>query len=673
MRSHQKTPIYFADFETLTVKSKEFQNLNHTGIWLWCICEYNNEKFIYGNTMNEFFNNLIKDGINKIIYFHNLSFDGDFIYKYLLKEYPGWYRDLLNNKNKKYNFFEVFRNGNRIYSIIFSIKKKINGKTKIITLKFLCSYNLIPASIESLGDGLNIKKHNDNDLNKLIENKLIKSKSEFYDLGGSYLFKSNNETDKLILNIFIEYIKRDVYICKQAYKTYQEVIENNNPDSYNNRYKKQNVYLKNTLTAATLIQKLLKNNLWNNKHLSKEIKRGLKVNYDNYILGKNFYSGGLTQFNPEYKNSFVENGLSIDINSSYPYAMTKPLPYGNIYTEKEYIDDNNPKIWYVKVKCFFQIKEKYRSIICIKSKTPPARYATSGVGEYYWTEQEFNLLKKIYNIDVKHIERYWCYTAPYLKPFIDKYYQYKVKYDKEHNKALKQTYKILLNSLYGSFAKKALYPSMVFIPSEVVDVMKETMKNNPDENYMFYDKKSKSNYIIDSFTMREHVDNGIKYQAVNYIKVLSDKEKEKNKMPNMIVGATITSYARIYLLETILKLKPKNFIYCDTDSIFFKWNKPETELNKIIEIDDYKLGAWKVEFKFIRGKILGAKRYVFENRDHKVKAGICGVKNNFTKYDEIESLLNANIEIENAKLQIKRDEYGIYLIEKDIIMKEGQN
>ena len=53
-----------------------------------------------------------------------------------------------------------------------------------------------------------------------------------------------------------------------------------------------------------------------------------------------FYMGGFTQFNKEKQAQDIEVGegrigICIDINSSYPYQMTKLLPFGNLSRSKD--------------------------------------------------------------------------------------------------------------------------------------------------------------------------------------------------------------------------------------------------------------------------------------------------------------------------------------------------
>ena len=68
------------------------------------------------------------------------------------------------------------------------------------------------------------------------------------------------------------------------------------------------------------------------------------------------------------------------------------------------------------------------------------------------------------------------------------------------------------------------------------------------------------------------------------------------------MASFITSYARKKTIETSQKIKDYSlevygedyYIYSDTDSIHAK-SIPLSELEKIIEVDPYKLGSWDME------------------------------------------------------------------------------
>ena len=615
-----------------------------------------------GRTLDEFMDFIIQDGKNKIIYFHNLSFDGDFIIKWLFRNYPKNFKQDYQfttenyevvNQVPKYNWFSFFKNGNKIYNIDWAVRKKIRDRIMKVKIQFRCSYNLMPSSIDSLGKSFKINKMDEEEINNLILKGYIKEKKEFYDLGGYYV-----HDDPYLRNVFVSYIKRDVMIAKTAFLNYKETVESTK-DAINNKYNKQDVHLQKILTTASLVQKLVKNNIWNNDHLHTSVKKGLKIHsYEQYALMRKFYSGGFTQFNPRYHNKvFDKQGFSIDINSSYPWAMTQPLPYGELLEE---IPENTKNyLTYCIVKMRYKIKSKFINFICLKNKTEKqVRYSMHGSGEFYFLLDELEFYKKVYDIEIIEIKYLYARCFTFLKPFIEEYYRLKSEASANGQAALTTTYKLLLNSLYGSFAKKAMYPMGIWMEKRFYDKLKEQELDG------LYDEKNKK-WIPKTFK-QANIPN------MDLFCVEMEKEEKPKSFPNMLIGATITAYSRLKLLNAIFEIGVEKFVYCDTDSIFCLGKKEN--LPSSIKLDDYELGAWKVEFEFNKGKILGAKRYVFENEKHKTKSATSGIKlKKLSEFDEIEKMLNADYEVEGARLQRCTDDYGIYLKPINLILKSGTN
>ena len=661
MKLKTSTPLFFADFETTTYNSRQYQEEGHTNVWMWAIMDQKNGIKI-GCTLDEFMDFILQDGKNKIIYFHNLSFDGDFIIKWLFRKYPKNFKQDYQfttenyevvNQVPKFNWFSFFKNGNKIYNIDWCVRKKIRDRIMKVKIQFRCSYNLMPSSIDSLGKSFKINKMDEEEINNLILKGYIKEKNEFYDLGGNYV-----HNDPYLRNVFVSYIKRDVMIAKTAFLNYKETVESSK-DAFNNKYNKKDVHLQKILTTASLVQKLVKNNIWNNKHLNNYIKKGLKIHsFEQYELMRKFYSGGFTQFNPLYHNKvFDKKGFSIDINSSYPWAMTQPLPYGELLEEVPKNTKNY--LTYCVVKMSYKIKSKYINFICLKNKTEKnVRYSMHGSGEFYFLLEELEFYKKIYDIEITEIKYLYARCFTFLKPFIDEYYHLKSEADANGQAALKTTYKLLLNSLYGSFAKKAIYPMGIWMEKRFYDKLKEQELDG------LYDEKNKK-WIPKTF---KHSN----IPGMDLFCVEMEKEEKPKSFPNMLIGATITAYSRLKLLNAIFEIGIEKFVYCDTDSIFCLGKKEN--LPSSIKLDDYELGAWKVEFEFNKGKILGAKRYVFENENHKTKSATSGIKlKKLSEFDEIEKMLNSDYEVHNARLQRCADDYGIYLKPINLILKTGTN
>ena len=654
INSWKNTKIYFADFETTTYDSIDYQTDKHTDVYLTSLSPLDEEVYWNDKNLDDFMKRICEDRKCKIIYFHNLSFDGNFIFKWLLRNYPNYYTDLYNHIEPQKNYYKIFQKNKHIYYIEWHRvgTKQIEGKKTSFnfTIKFLCSYNIINASLFNLGKSLKLNKYDDELLAK------YKTTNNFYNLGGKQIWENKD-----MENDYVKYCNSDVKIAKEAFKLFSNVIESNKEYSYSNKFKKQTVVVKNTLTIASLSQKMVKQYIYNNVKIPLSVKCGLRLySEEKYNLCRNFYSGGFTQFNPDYHNRDIEmHGYCYDINSSYPFSMTKLLPSGELYEtpnkEWEY------KLTYVEVEIDFIIKPEYKSLISLKNKNNSnSRYSSVGSGKYYFLEQEFKLMQKIYNINIKSIKYWYCEAYAFLSDFINTLY--KLKQDNNDN-IFRDVYKLLLNTLYGGFAKKAKYPTELAIPVDLAKDLKEKkIEYLTINNIDWYPVIFHNEYIIDN-----------KFQMVSF-----ENHKEPNSYPNLLIGATITSYSRIYLIENIIRLGVENFVYCDTDSIFVKANSEDEIKQRGLNIHDTKLGGWKMEYEFNRGKVLGAKRYVFNgktpNGKEKVKSAVAGVKKlEDMSYENMEMLLNAGFIIKNGKVSRFEDDYGIILIKKDVNINLGKN
>ena len=93
-------------------------------------------------------------------------------------------------------------------------------------------------------------------------------------------------------------------------------------------------------------------------------------------------------------------------------------------------------------------------------------------------------------------------------------------------------------------------------------------------------------------------DSGLRYPLLD-----DESDQEPIYVP---VGVFVTAYARSKIVRTAQSLYPR-FAYSDTDSIHIVGlEEPD------IEIDQTRLGAWKLEGRFIRAKYLRAKTYIEE-------------------------------------------------------------
>lgn len=314
----------------------------------------------------------------------------------------------------------------------------------------------------------------------------------------------------------------------------------------------------------------------------------------NYEIDKDIrkaYKGGFTYLNPIYKEKEVGEGIVLDVNSLYPSVMLEPLPYDEpIYFEGKYEEDILYPLYVQRISCIFEIKEHKIPTIQIKKSTvfAPNEFLESSNGDIVTltlTNIDLELFLEQYNVYDLEYHSGWKFKK--MKGLFDNYISHwtevKINSKKEGNGAMYQIAKLMLNSLYG---KLGLNPNV----------------------------QSKYPVLEDGI---------VKYKL---------HEKEIREPIYIPAAAFITAYARNKTIRTSQKIKDytrKNlgidlYYYSDTDSIHTGFTD-EKVLKEIIEIDDYKLGAWKLESTFKKAKFIRQKCYVEIGDDDTSNVTVAGL------------------------------------------------
>lgn len=354
------------------------------------------------------------------------------------------------------------------------------------------------------------------------------------------------------------------------------------------------------------------------------------------------YKGGFTYLNPLYKEKEVGNGVVLDVNSLYPYCMhEKMLPYGDpIYFEGKYKEDKVYPLYVQMITCSFKIKPNKIPTIQIKNSYffKSNEYLTSS--ESY----EGDIVELVLtSVDLKlFLEQYEVYNLRYIAgykfkgkvgiftEYIDKWTEVKIKSTLEGNKGKRTMAKLMLNSLYGKFATSLV-------------------------------TKEKIPYMQDDI---------IKYEI---------GEEEEKKGLYIPIGAFITAYAREKTIRTSQAIKDYSiktyekdlYIYSDTDSIHTLL--PEEDLKKFCDIDDVKLGFWKLESKFRKAKFIRQKCYLEDILDeksgeYKIKITCAGLPESCYKYVKWETFKTGFTC--GGKLTYKSVKGGVKLVETEFTIKD---
>ena len=574
---------FTADFET-NVDDQDCR------VWAWAVCEIGNpENFEYGNSIDGFINWCANKRSNYKIWFHNLKFDGEYIFSYLLKN---GYTLITDKKQRKDKTFTCLISGmGQFYSIeiYFTVGNHRANKVTIYD-----SLKILNMSVDV------IAKQFDLPIRKLeIDYK------EFREVGHELTCEE------------IDYIKNDVEIMSRAL----------------------DIMFKLGLTKMTIGSCALHNYRETIKNFGRYYPE-LPLELDQDM--RKSYKGGFTYLNPLYKEKEVSEGIVLDVNSLYPSVMKNAyLPYGKpIFFEGKYKSNLLYPLYIQRLSCAFELKEGKIPTIQLKNNPSynPTEYLSSSNGDIITlTLTNVDLKLFLENYDVKYLS-YSCgwqfkRVKGLFNDYINTWSNNKIEAKKNGNKALYMISKLMLNSLYGKFAK------------------------NPYN-------RSKYPYINE--------DGKVSYR-------LGDIEEGKGLY--IPIGAFITSYAREKTIRTsqairdyTLKTYGKDYyIYSDTDSIHML-ELPEEELKSFVDIDDFILGYWKLESKFKRGKFLRQKCYIEQDYEDKINVTVAGLPKKLGKYVTFDnfkvgfSLLASDTSIEH-KLTYKHVDGGVMLVETDFTIK----
>ena len=306
------------------------------------------------------------------------------------------------------------------------------------------------------------------------------------------------------------------------------------------------------------------------------------------------YKGGFTYLNKKYVGKETGSGITLDVNSLYPSVMKlMPMPIGKpMYYEGKYEEDEHYPFYIQTITCMFKLKP--HKIPCVQIKNTmsfiPNEYLEDSKGKLVTitlTKPDLELLFKQYDVTNLYYEAGWKFKIAehIFDDYIDYWTKEKIEASKEGNKPRRQIAKLLLNSLYGRFG---ISPHA----------------------------RQKAPYIDE--------DGNLSYY---------DLPEETKKALYIPVASYITSFARTKTVlasqavrdYSLKKYGTDKYFYSDTDSIKCGLTDEDlTNLKDVIEIDDYKLGAWALEEHFDRFLGLRQKCYITES-DGKTHVTVAGL------------------------------------------------
>lgn len=549
-----------ADYEKLNKKDRDLA-IKQSNMYIWQFSI--NEQVYYGRTWDDFkkFLNKLEDVIpeKKYIFIHNLSFE----FQYLKGVFK--FDDVMARKSRK---------------VISAIMSDYN-------IELRCSLMMSNCKLEKLPKVYQLpvaKKVGDLDYDKIRH-----SSTPLTDQELGYC-----EYDCLVVYHFI---KREL----ETYFTVDKIPR----------------------TSTGHVRRELKNLIDKDYKYKAVVRKAINIDPHIYNLLIQAFAGGYTHANYIYANEIIENVISFDFTSSYPYIMvTHKFPAFEF--KKCYIKDINKfsnDFAYLIVIRLKNVKSKYFNNFISASK---CRYIKGGKYdngrvisadelEITITDIDLKILLKAYTFEYEILENYYSLykylPIKFINFILDKYVS-KTKYkDVEDKKLEYQLEKGKFNALYGMSVTNTIRDKVLF------------------DNDLGWEEIPLTN---------------------EEIKTSLEKEKKKAFL-SFAYGVWVTAYARYNLLINIMKCD-EYLIYADTDSMKLKegfdinvienYNKQVEErikyvsnllhidINKYAPKDIYDkrhmLGLFEEDAHYEEFITQGAKKYAYK-KDGKIEITVSGV------------------------------------------------
>jgi hypothetical protein len=306
---------YVADFETTVPDLDNEEVKAETRVWLWGLCEVGNiENFQYGTTIGSFIDWCRKD--NKVLYFHNLKFDAQFLIYYLLTH------GFTYSEKKEDNTFNCIVSGMGAFYELEIIFEKKNKKYKKVTI--YDSLKKLPFTVKKIAKdfGLPLQK-------------------------GEIDYKKERPIGYEPDEEEIDYLKRDVQIVAIAL----------------------GIQLENGLTRMTTASDALytyKEMIGKQQFKNQFPVLPLRIDNDIREFG---YKGGYVLVNKRYAEEDIKRGIVFDVNSLYPWVLRHCLlPFGYpLYFSGRYDNDIDYPLYFQSLVCTFKLKENKLPTIQLKN------------------------------------------------------------------------------------------------------------------------------------------------------------------------------------------------------------------------------------------------------------------------------------------------------------------
>lgn len=500
-----KTAKYVGDFETIT-------DPNDVRVWAGCLVNIDTKKTDYiGTDIHSLFDFLMNK--NTVVYFHNLKFDGEFILSYLMSN--GYtYSEIPKDRT-----FSTLITEDGIFYSITVIFEKFKKKYKKVT--FLDSLKKLPFKVSVISKAFELEDEKltiDYDAPRPVGHILTEDEKKY--------IENDCKIVAGALNIQFGKGLKKMTNAGDAMSWYKETIGKKRFERWFPSFPVE---------------------------LDKDIRRA--------------YKGGFTYLSPQFKDKHVEGGITLDVNSLYPWAYgTCLLPWGYpVHFEGKPVPDDTYPLYIVHFRACFKIKPNHVPCVQLKGnrRYKETEYLTESQDkdgldlptEMYMTSVDFQLFRDHYDIWDETYINGWKFKGQH--GMFTEYLDYWMHIKETSTGAIRQLAKLQLNSLYGRFAMNP-----------------KTRRKIPV-------------MCADGVVRYEYTD--IEWRDPVYT----------------AVGAFITAYAREKTIRSAQMVYDR-FIYADTDSLHLVGD----EIPEGFEVHPTKLGAWAHEGTWCDSYFIRAKTYM---------------------------------------------------------------
>lgn len=561
----------------------------------WDLETYEDTCLLYGNQIpyclctwssNDYFQQVFW-GLNCVVDFIN------FIHNYSVKN-PDTYLIFWAHNGSKFDnqfIFPVLLNiyGESLILLGTTTNKKCIKAKKLIFNDFCCFFQ---NSLNNVCKSFGVKQKLEIDIKKITKENYQEMQSEI-----------------------IEYCSNDAEILFNCVEKFTCIIKDLNIKNFDFTFS-------NMPTASSFAFEILRDYVTQSKITINGHSNRL------YDIEKSSYHGGYTLVFKTY----CDFGFIYDINSSYPNCLRGDLPYE---VDKSFIFNSfnyTVEDYDLCLITYSSSKPQYFSIFPTVDEDGGLLYLQTSVGEkWHWGVEIKFAVAFGYNIQVHDVIRYK--KMPIFKNFIETYYNKRLeeKNKPEPNKVLAETYKLILNSIYGKMGQRKYHDQCIMTKEKITNLIMPNIVSieNIDDNYYLVKRKK----IFDEY---------------NWVGSL------------VRIASFVTAKARVNLFEPFIQgdITFDNLFYCDTDSLFLNCQLPDKYLSNT------ELGKFKLENKFQKFYAVCPKLYTYITVPNmtevcKIKSGkrICNNNEQFN-HEKIMNLslnFNSSLTIQNTQFTRTKD------------------